>query len=114
MLEQLNWTDLIVAVVAGYFAFLQAKKAKEPDSNKLILDKYDQLYALVEKQRNEQTENANKLRQENSQLLEQVSSLTEKVKEFEEREALLRQLIKDLTGLSFEQYLKNLKQMEEE
>lgn len=109
MLSSLNLTDILIALITGYLAVVTTKKNKEPESNKLILYKYTELYNLVEKQRNEQTDHAKELMAENKNLNEQVSQLSDKVDELELREFMFRNIIQEITGLSYEEYLKSLK-----
>ena len=98
MLGNLQWTDIIIALASAYFGYLGSKAAKAPDQEKLLNDRYDALYALVEKQRDSYMKVS-------TELESKVRVLENEVLEYNKREFVMRRLIEELTGVSFETYL---------
>lgn len=102
-MESINLTDVIVALVAGYLAYIQTKKSKEPETQQNVLNAYNDLYALVEKQRDKQI-------LENEKQQEQLEELKLKLSEFETLEKRLKNIIEELTGMEFHEYIKKLEE----
>ena len=102
-MESINLTDVIVALVAGYLAYIQTKKSKEPETQQNVLTAYNDLYALVEKQRDKQI-------LENEKQQEQIEELKLKLSEFETLEKRLKNIIEELTGMEFRDYIKKLEE----